>query len=265
MAADTAEAVTATPRRRFLHAGPVPHLIAAVVVFGAWELYGQLGNAVILPPVSAVLTGLVEITFGGPLPAALLSSLQLLFTGFLTAVVLGTLLGILIGRYELANRTVGPFLNAMYATPDIALLPLILLWFGFGSTGRVVVVFLAAFFPIMINTYAGVRDAPRDLLEVSASFGVRTELGRLRTVVLPAALPFIMAGLRLGIGRAVVGMAVAEVYLRLGGLGTLIVQYGTAFRTDLLLAAILPLPVLGIVLTKVFERIEDHFQYWRSV
>lgn len=241
------------------------HLLAAVLVFGAWELYGQFGNSVLMPPPSAVLEGLVEITFGGPLPAALATSLQLLFLGFLTALALGTLLGIVIGRSPLANRTLGPFLNALYATPDIALLPLILLWFGFGMQGRVVVVFLAAFFPIMINTYAGVRDAPRDLLEVASSFGVDSELGRLRQVILPAALPLVMTGYRLGIGRAVVGMAVAEVYLSLGGIGTLIVQYGHAFRTDLLLAAILPLPVLGIVLTKVFEKIERRFQYWRHV
>jgi len=239
------------------------HLVAAVVVFGSWELYGRLGNPLLLPPVSDVLVGLVEITVNGALPAALFSSLQLLALGFGTSLVAGTLLGILIGRYELAHRVFGPFLNALYATPDIALLPLILLWFGFGMPGRVVVVFLAAFFPIMINTYAGVRDAPRDLLEVAASFGVSSEVARLRRVVLPAALPLIMAGYRLGIGRAVVGMAVAEVYLRLGGIGALIVQYGAAMRTDLLLAAILPLPLLGIALTKVFERIENRFQYWR--
>ena len=255
------------PRRALGRRGAtmLPHLVAAIIVFGAWEIYGRVGNPVLLPPVSAVVKGLFEISIGGPLPAALFSSLQLLFVGFATALLLGTLLGIFIGRYPLANRVFGPFLNALYATPDIALLPLILLWFGFGMTGRVVVVFLAAFFPIMINTYAGVRDAPRDLLEVAASFGVRSEFGRLRKVILPAALPLIMAGYRLGIGRAVVGMAVAEVYLRLGGIGTLIVQYGSVFRTDLLLASILPLPLLGIGLTKLFERIENHFQYWRKV
>lgn len=253
-------------RRRWFEGVPVrAHLLAALIIFGSWELYGQLGNALIMPPVSAVVVGLYEITFFGPLPGALATSLQLLFLGFLAALGLGTLLGIVIGRYQFANRVLGPFLNALYATPDIALLPLVLLWFGFGMGGRVVVVFLAAFFPIMINTYAGVRDAPRDLLEVASSFGVRSELGRLRQVILPAALPLIMTGYRLGIGRAVVGMAVAEVYLSLGGIGTLIVQYGHAFRTDLLLAAILPLPLLGIALTKVFERIENRFQYWRHV
>ena len=265
-AALNAGVAEADQRSRRFEGVPVrAHLLAALIIFGSWEIYGHLGNALIMPPPSAVLRGLVEITFGGPLPAALGSSLQLLFLGFATALALGTVLGILIGRYALANRVLGPFLNALYATPDIALLPLILLWFGFGMGGRVVVVFLAAFFPIMINTYAGVRDAPRDLLEVASSFGVKSEYGRLKQVILPAALPLVMTGYRLGIGRAVVGMAVAEVYLSLGGIGTLIVQYGHAFRTDLLLAAILPLPLLGILLTKVFEQVERRLQYWRHV
>lgn len=251
--------------RRFEGVPVRAHLLAAVLIFGSWEIYGRLGNELVLPPASAVFMGLIEITFDGPLPAALATSLQLLFLGFLTAMVMGTFLGIVIGRYKLANRTLGPFLNALYATPDIAMLPLILLWFGFGMGGRVVVVFLAAFFPIMINTYAGVRDAPRDLLEVASSFGVRHEYGRLKQVILPSALPLIMTGYRLGIGRAVVGMAVAEVYLSLGGIGALIIEYGHAFRTDLLLAAILPLPLLGILLTKVFEQVEKRLQYWRHV
>lgn len=240
------------------------HVAFAVVFFGTWEAYGRFVNPVVMPPVSSVARGLADITFGGPLPGALASSLQLLAVGFGLSMATGILLGILIGRYRLADRTFGPLLNALYATPDIALLPLILIWFGFGMPGRVAVVFLASFFPIMINTYAGVRDAPPELIEVARSFGVRSELGLLRTVVLPAAVPFIMAGIRLGIGRGVVGMAVAEVYLRLGGIGALIVSYGAAFRTDLLLAAIIPLPLLGIGLTKVFQFIERRIEYWRT-
>jgi ABC-type nitrate/sulfonate/bicarbonate transport system permease component len=112
--------------------------------------------------------------------------------------------------------------------------------------------------------YAGVRDAPQNLIDVARAFGVTSEIGLLRRVIIPAAVPFIMAGVRLGIGRGVVGMAVAEVYLRLGGIGALIVEYGAVFRTDMLIAAILPLPLLGIGLTKVFGAIERHFQAWKG-
>lgn len=238
------------------------HLLFGLLFFGSWELAGQLGNGVILPPFSAVAAAFWDILFG-PLPAALLESLQLLAIGFSTALVLGFLLGILVGRYRLMDRTLSPYFSALYALPTVALVPLILIWFGFGLTGRVVVVFLAAFFPILINIYQGVRDAPDDLLEVARSFGVRSELGLLRQVVIPAAVPFILAGVRLGIGRGVVGMAIAEVYLRLSGLGTLIAGYASSFQTDYLIAAILPLPFLGIALTKLLALIERRYQTWR--
>lgn len=239
------------------------HLAFAVLFFGAWELAGHLGNPNILPPASRVALAFVDILFG-PLPAALLDSLLLLFIGLSMALVLGFMLGTLVGRYRLMDRTLSPYFSALYALPIVALVPLVLIWFGFGLAGRVVVVFLSAFFPILINVYQGVKDAPEDLLEVARSFGVKSELGLLRRVVIPAAVPFILAGVRLGIGRGVVGMAIAEVYLRLSGIGTLIAQYGASFQTDYLIAAILPLPFLGIGLTKLLAVIEARYQTWRA-
>lgn len=241
------------------------HLAFALLVFGAWEIGGRLTNPILLPPFSSVMVAFTEILLNGSLIEAMAESLRLLFIGFGLAAVVAFVMGIVIGRYRALDQMLSPFINALYATPDIALVPLILVWFGFGLPGRIVVVFLAAFFAILYNVYAGVKDAPRDLIEVSRSFGVRSELGILRAVVLPSAVPFIMAGLRLGIGRAVVGMAIAEVFLRLGGIGGLIMGYGSAFRTDFLIASIISLPLLGIALTKIFARIEHRFEYWRTV
>lgn len=241
------------------------HIAFAVVVVAVWEAYGRLGNPLILPPFSAVMAALWDLLIGGQLVDALKSSLQLLFLGFGFSLAVGFVVGVVVGRYKIADRTFSPFLNALYATPTIALVPVVLVWFGFDMAGRVTVVFLASFFPVLINVYAGVRDAPASLIEVARSFGVHNELGLLRRVILPAAIPFIMAGIRLGIGRGVVGMAVAEVYLRLGGIGALIVEYGAAFQTDYLLASIVPLPLLGIGLTKIFQAVERHYEYWKTV
>lgn len=238
------------------------HLAFAALFFGSWELAGQLGNPNVLPPFSAVVVAFVDILFG-PLPGALIESLQLLVIGFSTALVLGFLLGLIVGRYKLMDRTLSPYFAALYALPTVALVPLVLIWFGFDLSGRVVVVFLASFFPILINVYQGARDAPAELLEVARSFGVESEVGLLRRVVIPAAVPFILAGVRLGIGRGVVGMAIAEVYLRLSGLGTLIATYGASFQVDYLIAAILPLPFLGVVLTKALALLEARFQVWK--
>lgn len=240
-------------------------IIVLVMVLAVWQVYGDLGHALVLPPVTAVLAALASLAVHGGLFPALGSSLELLAIGFATAFAGGTLLGILLGRYRVLDITFGPYVHALYATPEIALVPLILIWFGFGLGGRVVVVFLASFFPILINVYAGVRDAPAQLIEVARSFGVAGEFQLLKRVIIPAAFPFMMAGIRLGIGRGIVGMAVAEVYLRLGGIGALIVQYGAVFKTDYVIASILPLPILGIVLTKVFALIEQRFQAWRTM
>lgn len=238
--------------------------ILAVAVVLLWQIAGEFSNPIAFPPFSAVVVALVDLVLHGGLLPALGSSLELLAIGFATSAALGSLLGLLLGRYRLLDLAFGPYISALYATPEIALVPLILVWFGFGLSGRVVVVFLAAFFPILINTYAGVRDAPAPLIEVARSIGVTSEIGLLRRVVIPSAIPFLMAGLRLSIGRAVVGMAVAEVYLRLGGIGAIIVQYGAVFKTDHVIAAILPLPLLGIGLTKLSAVLEARLQAWRT-
>ena len=242
----------------------VKQLVVALCVIAVWQIYGMVLDSIVLPPPSKVITAFWDLLASGQLLPALGSSLRLLAIGFGTALVLGALLGILLGRYRVLDYAFGPYVSALYSTPEIALIPLILVWFGFGLGGRVVVVFLASFFPILINTYAGVRDAPEHLIEVARSFGVSTEVGLLRRVIVPAATPFIMAGIRLAIGRGVVGMAVAEVYLRLGGIGALIVQYGAVFKTDYVIAAILPLPALGIGLTWLSAVIERRFQAWRA-
>lgn len=250
---------------RFLRALPMPakHALFAAVVIVVWEVAGLLANPILWPPLHDVVLAFWTILIDGSLVSALGQSLVLLVLGLAAAFVSGLVVGVLVGRSRMIERSVLPFLGALYAMPIIALVPLLLVWFGFGLAGRVIVVWLIAFFPMLVNVYAGVRDTPEDLIEVAHSFNLRGEMSLLRSVVLPSAVPLIMAGVRLSIGRAIVGMAVAEVYLRLGGIGALISTYGSVFRTDYVLACILPLPVLGIVLTKLAGRVEHRFQYWR--
>lgn len=239
-----------------------PHIAVAGVLAASWETYGQLGNDLLLPPISAILAALVDITLSGRLPLAILESSRLLAIGFSLALVVGFVLGVLVGRSIILHRTLSPFLNAIFVTPTVAMVPLVLVWFGFGLPGRVVVVFLAAFVPVLVSVYAGVKDSPRELIEVARSFGVEGEVAMLRTVRLRAAIPLILSGIRLAVGRAVVGMAVAEVYLRLGGIGALIKGYGALFQTDYVFASIIPLPLMGLGLTAIVARIERRFQAW---
>lgn len=242
---------------------PWKHVLFAGVVLGTWQITGLVSNPILWPPFHAVALAFVDIALDGSLIAALSESLVLLVLGLSASWATGLVLGVLIGRVKVLERMVLPFLGALYATPIIALIPLLLVWFGFGLQGRVVIVWSIAFFPMLVNVYAGVRDTPEEYLDVARSFNVTSEFGLLRTVVLPSAVPMIMAGIRLSIGRGIVGMAVAEVYLRLGGIGELISDYGSVFRTDYVLASIISLPLLGIALTHLAKRVEAHFESWR--
>lgn len=239
------------------------HLAFAGAFLGVWEVTGLLANPILWPPFHSVAAAFIDILTDGSLVAALRESLVLLVFGLGASWITGLVLGVLLGRVRVIERMVLPFLGALYATPVIALIPLLLVWFGFGLFGRVIIVWSIAFFPMLVNVYAGVRDTPVELLEVARSFQVTSEFALLRTVVLPSAVPMVMAGVRLSIGRGVVGMAVAEVYLRLGGIGELITDFGSVFRTDYVLASILSLPLLGMFLTGLAKRIEAHFQSWR--
>ena len=229
-----------------------------------WELYGRLGNPLIFPPFTAVLEALIDLVSSGRLWEALWPSLQLLFVGFAISMSIGLVFGILIGRSKIADYTLGPYVAALYATPEIALVPIILVWFGFDFSGRVVVVILASVFTMLYNVMAGARDVPEDLIDVARSFGA-SRATVLFSVILPSSVPFIVAGIRLSIGRAVVGMAVAEVYLRIGGIGALISAFGARFVTDYLIATILVLPLLGIGLTRLLTILERRIAPWRTV
>jgi len=154
------------------------------------------------------------------------------------------------------------YINALYATPMVALVPLIVLWFGFGIPAKVVIVFLFMIFPVLINTQQGVKTVDRALLEVARSF-CSTERQLWGDVVLPSAVPFIAAGVRLAIGRGLVGMVVAEFYTSISGLGYMIVRYANAFETAKLFVPIVVLMVMGIVLVQGARALELRIAPWQ--
>lgn len=235
--------------------------VAAFLIL--WEVSARmLGNALVLPSVSAILAALWDLIASGELLAALSQSIFLLIVGLIVATVLGFVFGTVIARSKTAYWMLNPYFSALFVTPTIALVPLVLVWFGFGFPGRVIVVVLAAVVPILFSVASGLRDAPGDLIDVARSFGVKGEIPLLFTVRLRAALPVLMAGMRLAAGRGVVGMAVAETYLRLGGIGGLIKSYGSMFQTDYVFASILPLSLLGICLVTLIGRLERRL-HWR--
>lgn len=237
-------------------------IFGVVIFLAVWEATARyVDNKLTLPAVSEIMAALWNLLVSGELILALSESIWLLIVGLFVSTVIGFVLGALVARSRTAYWMLNPYVSALFATPTIALVPLVLVWFGFGFPGRVIVVVLAAVVPIMFSVASGLRDDPKDLVDVARSFGVKGELALLFRVRVRAALPVMLAGLRLAAGRGVVGMAVAETYLRLGGIGGLIKSYGSMFQTDYVFASILPLSLLGITIVSLIGRLERRLQW----
>jgi NitT/TauT family transport system permease protein len=205
----------------------------------------------------------VELIGNGQLLTATIQSLSALAIGFSVSIVAGITIGLLMGRFRTVYHALDPFVTALYNTPSVALIPLIQLWFGLGLQAKVVIVILSAFFPIVINTFAGVRNTSRGMVDVVRAFGA-SERQVMTKVVLPAAVPFIMAGMRLAVGRAVIGIVVAEFFTALSGLGGLIIVFSNSFATAKLFVPVITLVALGLLLTAAARALESRFATWKE-
>jgi ABC-type nitrate/sulfonate/bicarbonate transport system permease component len=243
--------------------GSLIRFASVVATLAIWEWYGRGVDPVFLSYPTAILAALPQMIASGELPAALFSSLQSLAVGLATAIIFGTLLGLLMGRYRTVDAIFSMQVSALYSTPNVALIPLLILWFGLGLVSKIVIVFLAAVFPIVVNTYSGVRNVSRGMVEVALAEGAN-EAQVLSKIIVPASLPFIMTGIRLSMGRAVVGMVVAEMFTAVSGLGGAIVYYGNAFATAKLFVVIIVLALLGVTLTEVVRFAEQRLAPWKE-
>src|SRR4029079_17794945 len=205
-------------------------LVSLAVLVGAWEFFGRDINPVFGSYPSALAAAFLELVRTGPLGAALYESLRPFVAGYGLAIVLGVPLGLVIGRFRTAEAALGIYVTAGYAMPLVALVPLLILWLGLGFAVKVAVVFLMSVFPICINTWLGVTAVPKTLIEVGKSF-VAPNSVILRRIILPATLPYIMAGIRLAVGRAVVAMVIAEFFTSISGLGAIIITSANNFDT----------------------------------
>jgi ABC-type nitrate/sulfonate/bicarbonate transport system permease component len=238
-------------------------LASMVVVIGGWEILGRQIAPLFMSYPSAILREAVHLTMSGELPAAMLDSFRTLLLGFAIATLLGTGIGLLIGRYRMCEAAIDWLVNALYATPLVAIIPLVILWMGLGDAAKLFIVTLLAIFPILINTAAGVRNVSRTLIDVGNAFAA-SEQQIFRKIVFPAALPYMMAGLRLGIGRAIIAMVVAEFFTAITGLGAMIVKYGNDYDTAAMFVPILVLMVLGVALTGGVRRLEHWIAPWKA-
>jgi NitT/TauT family transport system permease protein len=226
-----------------------------------WQIVGPFISPIFFTYPSQIAVAFYELTASGDLPYYLAQSLQVMFFGLLAAIVVGIPLAVLMARVRWLDWALDFPINALYATPLVAIVPLLVLWFGIYMKAKIIVVFLFAVFPILINTYQGVRECDKNMLEVARSFR-SSEWGVWQDVLLPFALPYIAAGVRLAIGRGLVGMVIAEFYTTISGLGFMITRYANNFEMDKTFVPVIVLMVLGVSLTSGLKWLERRIAPW---
>ena len=235
--------------------------VSLVVVLSGWEYFGRQTNPVLFTYPTAVANAAVKMIGSGELWKYLSQSLIVLFAGLGLAAVLGIALGLVMARFRVVDIALDTYITALYSIPSVALVPVLVLWFGFEATAKIAVVFLFTFFPMVINTYQGVKNVDDRLIEVGRAFRCR-ERDLWAHIVLPAAVPFIVAGLRLAIGRGLIGMVLADLYTAITGIGYLISRYASTYRTDAMFVPIVTLGLLGITLTGILRFVERRVAPW---
>ena len=236
---------------------------STVFVLLLWEIFGRQVNPLFLSYPSAITRAFFQLLTTGEFERQALGSLQVYAVGLTTALIVGIALGLLMGRYRLIEYLLDPYVYALDATPRVALIPLLLLWFGLGASAKIAIVFLSGVFPVLMNTFSGVRTVSASLVEVGRAYGAGE--GKIFSkVILPAALPFIMAGIRLAVGRALIGIITAEMFTAVTGLGALLIRYSSAFATDKFFVPVIFLALLGVALSGAVERLQKRLAPWKE-
>ena len=239
---------------------------ASVAVFlTTWELIGstfQLINPMFMSAPSFIWKAAVGLFVSGEIYNDLYVSGVEFAWGLFLSILVGIPFGIGCGWYRRMAYIFDPFINAMNATPRVALLPLVIIWLGIGILSKVGIIFLGAVFPILINARDGVKTTPANLLNAAKSFGA-SEWQIFRSVVLPSTLPFIITGLRLGVGRALIGVMVGELYAATAGIGFMITVAGATFQTDKVFVGVLIFAITGVFCIEAIGKLERRFDKWR--
>lgn len=247
-------------RRDWIAAWAV-RVISLAILLGVWQWYGSSVNPILFAPPTKIASAFGTLVSDGSLGRAVVQSLTVFGIGLGAAIVVAIPLALVWARYRVVDWAIQGYVNALYATPLVALVPLLILWFGFGLKAKAIIIFLFAVFPLLINTYQGARSVEPGLVEVARSFGCG-ELATWRHVVLPSSVPFVAAGLNLAVGRALVGMIIAEFYTSATGLGAMVLSAGNTFQTAKMFVPILVVMGLGVVLLGTTRMLKRKVSPW---
>lgn len=250
-------------RTRLLESAWTYRLVVLILLGGAWEIAARSAKLLLVPTFSGTIAGVVQLIADPKVWTAFLISNQALVIGFVLAVLLGIPLGLAAARFRRVEGFVDPYLNILLVTPMAALIPILLMSLGIGLASRVFLVVVFSIPVIIVNSRAGVRQVDPSLIEMATSFGAG-EREVWRKILLPGALPAIMTGVRLGLGRGVTGMVIIELLMVAVGIGGLILNYQGRFQANLLYGLVVLVVIEALVLVSAVRAIERRLAPWAS-
>jgi NitT/TauT family transport system permease protein len=259
--ASRAREIAATRKRRRAWQMLAIRIASVAAVLSLWQYVGSGIDPVLFTTPTAVARAAYDMLRSGELWNYLWPSLVIFAAGLTLAAVVGIATGLLLARFWVIDVALGVYITFLYSIPAVALVPLIVLWAGFESTAKIIVLFLFAFFPMAINTYQGVKNVDPHLVEVGRAFRC-SERQLWANIVLPGALPFIVTGLRLAVGRGLIGMVLADQYTAISGIGYLIVRTAATYQVDKMFVPIVTLGILGVTLTALLRVLERRVAPW---
>ena len=256
-----AKKIAAERKRRQLMLNIAIRIASLASVLMLWQIFGAKVDQTLFTTPLDIGKAAIEMVGDGELWTYLAPSLVVLAIGLSLACVIGVAVGLILARFWVLDIALGVYITFLYSIPSVALVPLIVLWAGFETVSKVIILFLFAFFPMAINTYQGVKNVDAKLIEVGRSFRC-SEAQLWRNIVLPGALPFIVTGLRLAVGRGLIGMVLADLYTAISGIGYLIVRTASTYQVDKMFVPIVTLGLLGVTLTACVRFVEVRVAPW---
>ncbi|MBN9084580.1 MAG: hypothetical protein BGP04_25200 [Rhizobiales bacterium 62-17] len=239
--------------------------LSIVAFIGAWQIFVDYNKIapIYLPSPLAISEALLAMIGDGTLFTNLGATLLRIFAGFALAAVTGIFFGLLMGMSRIVARVADPWIAALYPLPKISLIPLLIIWLGTGESYKIVISAITAFFPIVMSTYAGVRQVDRGLVKAALDLGANASQAQL-TVVLPGAIPTIFAGLQLGMGVTIILVVAAEMIggSARGGMGSLLIQAGQVMETEKVFAALVALTLMGAAIMKGQQWLDHRLAPW---
>ncbi|MDG6938923.1 MAG: ABC transporter permease [Nitrososphaerota archaeon] len=240
----------------------VLYIISVVVFLAVWQAVSMSTTPLFLPSPGEVAAAVPSLVGSGALTDATLSTLYVFLAGLALGVAAGVPLGIVLGRFQVLNGVTYIPVTTFYSMPFVALIPLLVIWTGLGVETKAIIVFIASVFPILINTQAGIQQTNHRLLEMATSFGA-TEQQKLMDISIPFSVPYIMSGIRIAVGRAIVAAIVAELTTSISGLGGLLSYYGNEFATAKMMVPLVMVAFISLALTYAVKKMEERLGRWR--